>query len=177
LPCSSRSPSPARAPRVSFGTASGAAICEPGEVVIGGGALIMSLDSSVRMLHAAPPGFDASTLEIWGPLLNGGLCVLHDEDIPTAAGLARTVRAAGGRARRNGRRRRAAERPPGAQADRPEADTPLRADPAGRRARRAERPAAAAAARARRDRRARRRLRRGVDRARTPTFKTASIAT
>ncbi|MFT3954884.1 MAG: amino acid adenylation domain-containing protein [Piscinibacter sp.] len=44
------------------------------------------------MLHAAPLGFDASTLEIWGPLLNGGLCVLHDEALPTPAGLARTIR-------------------------------------------------------------------------------------
>ncbi len=51
----------------------------------------MKLDSGVRMLHAAPPGFDASTLEIWGPLLNGGLCVLHDEDIPTTGGLRRTI--------------------------------------------------------------------------------------
>ena len=25
-------------------------------------------------------------LEIWGPLLNGGVCVLHDEDVPTATG-------------------------------------------------------------------------------------------
>ena len=51
----------------------------------------MTLDDTVRMLHAAPPGFDASTLEIWGPLLNGGVCVLHDEDVPTATGLARTI--------------------------------------------------------------------------------------
>src|SRR3954463_8187663 len=31
----------------SFGTASGAAICNPGEVVIGGGVLVMSLDTTV----------------------------------------------------------------------------------------------------------------------------------
>ncbi|WPG35530.1 polyketide synthase [Variovorax sp. EBFNA2] len=43
------------------------------------------------MLHAAPLAFDASTLEVWGPLLNGGRCVIHDEGVPTGAGLARTI--------------------------------------------------------------------------------------
>ncbi|WP_038168836.1 type I polyketide synthase [Thiomonas sp. FB-Cd] len=52
----------------------------------------MHLGPRTRMLHAAPLGFDASTLEIWGPLLNGGCCVLHDETLPTPAGLARTIR-------------------------------------------------------------------------------------
>ena len=51
----------------------------------------MHLGPDTRMLHAAPLGFDASTLEIWGPLLNGGVCVLHDQDLPTPAGLARTL--------------------------------------------------------------------------------------
>jgi non-ribosomal peptide synthetase component F len=51
----------------------------------------LRLDVHTRMLQAAPYGFDASTLEIWGPLLNGGCCVLHSEDIPSARGLARTI--------------------------------------------------------------------------------------
>jgi amino acid adenylation domain-containing protein len=51
----------------------------------------VTLGTDTRMLHAAPLGFDASTLEIWGPLLNGGRVVIHDEPVPTAAGLARTI--------------------------------------------------------------------------------------
>ena len=44
-----------------------------------------------RVLHAAPLGFDASTFEIWGALLNGGTCVIHDERIPSGRGLAATI--------------------------------------------------------------------------------------
>lgn len=36
----------------------------------------MRLDHSVRMLQMAPLSFDAATLEIWGPLLNGGAVVV-----------------------------------------------------------------------------------------------------
>ncbi|MCE5234134.1 MAG: amino acid adenylation domain-containing protein, partial [Xanthomonadaceae bacterium] len=53
------------------------------------------LDGDTRMLHAAPLGFDASTLEIWGALLNGGRCVIHGEAVPTGRGLAATIRAHG----------------------------------------------------------------------------------
>jgi len=58
------------------------------------GAGYVHLGADTVMLHAAPLGFDASTLEIWGPLLNGGCCVLHPEDLPTPAGLAATIQGA-----------------------------------------------------------------------------------
>ncbi len=45
------------------------------------------------LLHAAPLGFDASTYELWGALLNGGQVVLHTEDVPTARGLGEVIRA------------------------------------------------------------------------------------
>jgi amino acid adenylation domain-containing protein len=54
-------------------------------------ASFMELNAQTVMLHAAPLGFDASTLELWGPLLNGGCCALHEERIPTGPGIARSI--------------------------------------------------------------------------------------
>ncbi|WP_194868770.1 non-ribosomal peptide synthetase [Pseudoalteromonas sp. PPB1] len=39
----------------------------------------MTLDQDTVFLQAANVAFDAATLEIWGPLLNGGRCVLYPE--------------------------------------------------------------------------------------------------
>lgn len=44
------------------------------------------------ILHAAPIAFDASTIEVWGPLLAGGTVALHGEAVPTASGLGRSIR-------------------------------------------------------------------------------------
>ena len=51
----------------------------------------VALGPDTRLLHCAPLGFDASTLEVWGALLNGGCVVVHDEAIPTGPGLAATI--------------------------------------------------------------------------------------
>ncbi|MEO8077995.1 MAG: amino acid adenylation domain-containing protein, partial [Acidobacteriota bacterium] len=53
----------------------------------------VTLNADERVLHAAPLSFDASTFEIWGPLLNGGRLVLYPEEFITPAGLARTISA------------------------------------------------------------------------------------
>lgn len=47
----------------------------------------MSLTADTKMLYAAPLAFDASTLEIWGPLLNGGVVVVCEEHMLSTDGL------------------------------------------------------------------------------------------
>ena len=75
----------------STGTPKGIEICHRSILRLVVGVDYVSLAPGLAMLHAAPLGFDAATLEIWGPLLNGGCCVIHDERVPTGAGLARTI--------------------------------------------------------------------------------------
>jgi amino acid adenylation domain-containing protein len=56
----------------------------------------VSFDAGRVFLQAAPLSFDASTFEIWGPLLHGGRCVLYPSGtLPTAEGLREVISAAG----------------------------------------------------------------------------------
>lgn len=57
-------------------------VCDPNYV---------RLDAQQTVLHLAVLSFDASTFEIWGPLLNGGRCVLAPNQLPTAADLGRII--------------------------------------------------------------------------------------
>lgn len=75
----------------STGTPKGIEICHRAILRLVVGVDYVVLAPGRAVLHAAPLGFDAATLEIWGPLLNGGCCVIHEERVPTGAGLARTI--------------------------------------------------------------------------------------
>lgn len=55
----------------------------------------VALGAQTRFLHAAPLGFDASTLELWGPLLNGGTCAILTAPVPDAVALGDAIRALG----------------------------------------------------------------------------------
>lgn len=55
------------------------------------GANYVQLEHGKRVLHAASTAFDASTFEIWGALLHGGVCVIYPDAVPTAAGLRATI--------------------------------------------------------------------------------------
>lgn len=75
----------------STGTPKGVEVTQRGVIRLVCGANYLNLDCTTRLLHAAPLGFDASTLEIWGALLNGGCVVVHPEPIPSSAGLAASI--------------------------------------------------------------------------------------
>ncbi len=52
----------------------------------------MTLGPDEVLLHAAPLAFDASTLEIWGALLNGGRIVIVEDAVPSLDVIARAIR-------------------------------------------------------------------------------------
>ena len=79
----------------STGVPKGVDVLHVGVVRLVWGVTYVQLDPSRVVLHAAPAAFDATTFEVWGPLLNGGCCALLPEAIPTAASLRQTIQSAG----------------------------------------------------------------------------------
>ena len=79
----------------STGTPKGVQIEHRSIVRLVGKVSYVRLGPDTRFLHAAPLGFDASTLELWGPLLHGGAVVVYRDPVPTGRGLARAIAAHG----------------------------------------------------------------------------------
>ena len=79
----------------STGTPKGVQIEHRSIVRLVGDVDYVRLDGDTCFLHAAPLGFDASTLELWGPLLHGGRVAIYLEPVPTGRGLARVIAAHG----------------------------------------------------------------------------------
>ncbi|HEY6039521.1 MAG TPA: amino acid adenylation domain-containing protein, partial [Kofleriaceae bacterium] len=79
----------------STGTPKGVQIEHRSIIRLVGRPAYVELGEHTRFLHAAPLGFDASTLELWGPLLHGGSVVIYRDPVPTGRGLARAIAAHG----------------------------------------------------------------------------------
>jgi amino acid adenylation domain-containing protein len=65
------------------GRPKGVAVLHRGVVRLVWEAEYMSFGAGAAMLHVGSISFDAATLEFWGPLLNGGRCVMLPEQIAT----------------------------------------------------------------------------------------------
>ena len=76
----------------STGIPKGVEVLHRGIVRLVCGADYVQLDSTQSVLQLAVLSFDASTFEIWGPLLNGGRCVLAPQQLPTAHDLQHLIR-------------------------------------------------------------------------------------
>ena len=59
------------------------------------GQSFVPMDAAQTFMMLAPPAFDASTLEVWAPLLNGGRCAIYGEAMPDPTTLGRALREAG----------------------------------------------------------------------------------
>lgn len=67
----------------STGKPKGVAIPHKGVIRLVNNVDYVKCGSNERFLRFAPIAFDASTLEIWGPLLNGGTCVIYPSKTPS----------------------------------------------------------------------------------------------
>ena len=77
----------------STGTPKGVAIPHRGVVRLVKGTDYASFSADETFLQLAPLSFDASTFEIWGPLLNGGRLVMMPPAPPTLAEIGEAIRA------------------------------------------------------------------------------------
>lgn len=76
----------------STGQPKGVMVPHRGIVRLVRGGTYARLDSSTSCLQLAPLSFDAATFEIWGPLLNGGICVLYPgSGVPQFSNLKRVI--------------------------------------------------------------------------------------
>lgn len=75
----------------STGRPKGVRVPQRGVVRLVCDATYADLDDRAVILHLAPVTFDAATFEIWGPLLNGGKCVIYPERRISFSGLAKVI--------------------------------------------------------------------------------------
>ncbi|WP_345154124.1 amino acid adenylation domain-containing protein [Micromonospora maritima] len=75
----------------STGTPKGVLVPHRAVVRLVHGQRYLPFGPDLTFLQMAPVAFDASTLEVWGPLLHGGRMVRYPGELPVAAELARTI--------------------------------------------------------------------------------------
>jgi amino acid adenylation domain-containing protein len=79
----------------STGTPKGVGVPHRGVIRLLFGAGYAEFGPHVVVPHLSSPTFDASTFEIWAPLLHGGRCVLHTDRVPSPQDLATAIRTHG----------------------------------------------------------------------------------
>ncbi|APR77525.1 Siderophore biosynthesis non-ribosomal peptide synthetase [Minicystis rosea] len=79
----------------STGTPKGVAVVHRGVVRLVKAQSYLPFDASEVFLQLAPIAFDASTLEIWGPLLSGGRLVMAPPEVPSLAQIGELIRTGG----------------------------------------------------------------------------------
>ena len=75
----------------STGTPKGVAVPHRGVLRLLFGSEYASLGDDLAVPHLSSPTFDASTFEVWAPLLHGGRVVLYEEHLPTPRDLSALI--------------------------------------------------------------------------------------
>ena len=75
----------------STGVPKGVRVAHRGIVRLVRGQDFITQGSKEVWLQQAPTSFDASTLELWAPLLNGGRCIVFEDRVPTPESLSAVI--------------------------------------------------------------------------------------